>query len=172
MASVDSLGKVTAVSPGAATITASSGTVSASCDVVVSRKYIPVEGVILDVTSADLNVGDSLMIRATVYPDNATDKTILWSSSSDAVASVDSNGTIVALSVGTAIIRATSNNYEASCVIVVNEVDNISSTQLNEFYPVDIYDMKGRLVKKRAFSISNLKEGFYLIKGRKYYISK
>ena len=74
--------------------------------------------------------------------------------------------------VGSAIITATSNGYEASCVVVVSEVNGISFVLVDGTWPVDIYDMTGRVVRKSAYSIADLEEGFYLINGRKYFINK
>ena len=172
VATVDATGKVTAVAVGTATITAQAGDFFVACEVTVDRKVIDVEGVELDVTSVELTRGDSLTIHATVYPADATDKTVAWSSSNEAVACVNSDGTVVALSAGTAIITATSNGYEASCVVVVNEVNGIDLLLMDGSWPVDIYDMTGRIVRKNAYSITDLEEGFYFINGRKYFINK
>ena len=172
VATVDATGKVTAVAVGTATITAQAGDFFAACEVTVDRKVIDVEGVELDVTSVELTRGDSLTIHATVFPEDATDKTVAWSSSNEAVACVNSDGTVVALSAGTAIITATSNGYEASCVVVVNEVNGIDLLLMDGSWPVDIYDVTGRIVRKNAYSITDLEEGFYFINGRKYFINK
>ena len=172
VATVDATGKVTAVAVGTATITAVAGDKTATCEVTVDKKVIAVEGISLDVTSVELTRGDSLTIVATVYPEDATDKTVAWSSSNEAVACVNSDGTVVALSAGTAIITATSNGYEASCVVVVNEVNGIDLLLMDGSWPVDIYDVTGRIVRKNAYSITDLEEGFYFINGRKYFINK
>ena len=165
-------GVVTAKLAGTATITAQAGDKTATCEIFVEKKVVAVEGISLDVTSVELTRGDSLTIVATVYPEDATDKTVVWSSSDEAVACVNSDGTIVALSAGSAIITATSNGYEASCVVVVNEVSGINFMLQDGLWPVDVYDMTGRMVKKNAYSISDLKKGVYLINGRKYFVNK
>ena len=165
-------GKITAVAAGTATITAQAGDITATCEIVVEKKVVAVEGISLDVTSVELTRGDSLRIHATVYPKDATDKTVVWSSSDEAVACVYSDGTIVALSVGTAIVTAASNGFEASCVVVVNEVNGINSMLMDGSWPVDVYDITGRIVKKNAYSISDLKKGIYFINGRKYFVNK
>ena len=165
-------GVVTAVSEGTATITAKAGDMTATCEIFVEKKVIAVEGISLDVTSVELTRGDSLTIHATVYPEDATDKTVEWSSSDETVACVSSDGTVVALSAGTVIITATSNGKEASCVIVVKEINGINFTLMDEAWPVDVYDMTGRIVKKNAYSISDLKKGIYFINGRKYFVNK
>ena len=165
-------GVVTAKSAGTATITAQAGDKTVTCEIFVEKKVVAVEGISLDVTSVELTRGDSLTIVATVYPKDATDKTVVWSSSDEAVACVNSDGTIVALSAGSAIITATSNGYEASCVVVVNEVSGINFMLQDGLWPVDVYDMTGRMVKKNAYSISDLKKGVYLINGRKYFVNK
>lgn len=81
---------------------------------------INVSSIFLDKTSLKLTPGDVRTINATVFPDNATDKTIYWKSSKPSVASVE-NGTVTANSTGTAVITATSADGEvsASCKVTV-----------------------------------------------------
>ena len=80
---------------------------------------IPVSGVALDKTSAELQVGKTLTLTATVTPDNATDKAVAWTSSNDAVATVDANGVVTAKTEGTATITATSGGKTATCTVTV-----------------------------------------------------
>ena len=117
VASVNS-GTVTAVKEGTATITASAGGKSATCTVKVSAKIIAVTSVSLDKASLSMQVGETETLTATVKPDDATDKTVVWTSSDDAVASV-SNGKITALKSGKAIITAKSGTFSAECVVTV-----------------------------------------------------
>ena len=82
---------------------------------------IIVSGVTLDMSSLTLYVGSTDTLTATVLPDNAPDKTVTWSSSNNAVATVDEKGAVKAVGVGTAVITATTNNggKTASCTINV-----------------------------------------------------
>ena len=75
-------------------------------------------------SSAVLFEGESLLLTATITPDNATDKSIAWSSSNPNVAAVDEEGNVTAIAPGTAIITATANDgsgVSASCEVVVKE---------------------------------------------------
>lgn len=81
---------------------------------------VAVEEVALDKTSATLIVGETLTLTATVTPDNATDKTVSWLSSNDAVATVE-NGTVTAVAEGIATITATAGGRNATCVVTVQE---------------------------------------------------
>ena len=64
--------------------------------------------------------GDIRKITATVLPEDASDKSVRWTTSDESVASVDMNGIVFALGWGTAEITAyTSNNLSAKCNIVV-----------------------------------------------------
>lgn len=81
----------------------------AETKVTVSTK---VEKIELDQTKGSLKVGNSVTIKATVTPDEATDKTITWSSSDEKVATVDSNGKVTAVASGNAVITATSESNE------------------------------------------------------------
>ena len=79
--------------------------------------------VALDKSSVVLYVGRSEQLIATVLPVNAIDKTVTWSSSNTNVATVDTDGHVTAVSVGSATITATTNdgNLTATCKIMVTE---------------------------------------------------
>lgn len=122
VASVDNNGNVKAIKAGNATITAKSGSVSATCTVSVQAKApteIPVSSISLDKSSLDLAVGDSYKLKATVSPSNATNKTVTWSSSNSSVASVDNDGNVKAIKEGKAAITARSGSASATCNITV-----------------------------------------------------
>ena len=89
-------------------------------------------GVTLSQTTASIKIGESVTLTATVAPDNATDKTVTWSSSAPTIASVDASGKVVALAVGTATITATTTNSKtATCTVEVKpiEAESVSLSQ-------------------------------------------
>ncbi len=111
-------GVVTFVGEGTAEITATAGDVSAVCKVSVKAKTVAVEKVTLDKTSAELTVGDTATLKASVTPDNATDKTVTWTSSDDSVASVK-DGVVTAVKAGKAVITAKAGDQTAECTVTV-----------------------------------------------------
>ena len=87
-----------------------------------------VESVTLDQTSAEVTVGsdtNTVQLTATAAPDNAIDKSIIWSSSNTGVATVDQNGLVTAVGTGTATITATAavgtSTAKATCSVTVNK---------------------------------------------------
>ena len=79
-----------------------------------------VESVTLDKTEGVLTVGNTVTVTATVTPDTATNASVTWSSSDEAVATVDSEGKITAVAPGTATITATSDsNPDANATYAV-----------------------------------------------------
>ena len=86
-------------------------------------------GVTLNKTSADLEVGKTLQLAATVAPSNATDKTVTWSTSNKAVAVVSAKGLVTTKGGGTAVITATTKDgaFKASCKIRVFGKSNVYS---------------------------------------------
>lgn len=117
VATVDG-GKITALKEGTATITAKAGDKTASCKVTVEKKVIAVESVELDKTELELTEGGSATLVATVKPDNATDKTVTWSSSDPEIATVD-GGVVTAVKGGTATITASAGDKTATCAVTV-----------------------------------------------------
>lgn len=111
-------GVVTALAPGTATITAKAGDKEATCVVTVEKKVIAVSGIALDQTAATLTEGETLTLKATVSPDDATDKTVTWSTSDASVATV-ADGVVTAVAAGTATITAKAGEHSATCVVTV-----------------------------------------------------
>ena len=132
VATVDEGGTITAIASGSASITAKTedGGKTATCSVKVNAQAHPVESVELNKTSASLKVGETTTLTATVKPDNASDKTVTWSSSDASVASVE-NGVVTAKKIGTATITAKAGGKTATCSITV-EATPVSSIELDK----------------------------------------
>ena len=76
----------------------------------------------LNKTSASLKATETLTLVATVLPEDATNKSVTWKSSNEAVAIVDANGKVTAVAVGEATITATTadgSNKSATCKVTV-----------------------------------------------------
>ena len=125
VATVDATGKVTAVAEGEATITAKAGDKTATCKVTVKANVVAVTSVKLDKTELALTVGDAaVQLKATVAPDNATDKTVTWSIDKTSVATVDATGKVTAVAEGTATITAKAGDKTATCKVTVCDADS------------------------------------------------
>ena len=117
VATVDENGVVTSVAVGTATITATAGGETATCTVKV---IVPVTGVTLDKANLTLQSNTPVTLNATVAPDNATNKTVTWSSSDTSVATVDNTGKVTAVANGSTTITASCGGYSATCDVTVN----------------------------------------------------
>ena len=93
---------------------------------------VPVTSLIINPTSITLKEGESTTITATVSPSNASNKTVIWSSSNASVANV-SDGKVSAVSPGSAEIYAISddNGMKATCKVTVESNSVIVSDRLN-----------------------------------------
>ena len=136
VATVSENGLVTAKSAGTAIITCTAkdgSNVKATCKVTVT---VPVSGIQLSQTSAALTVGDTLTLTKTIYPSDATNQAVTWTSSSDVVASVDSNGKITAKTAGSAVITCKSvsdNSVVGICNVTVKaKVQTPSEIKVNK----------------------------------------
>ncbi len=119
VATVSSKGKVKGVRTGTATITCTSNAtgLSATCEVTVGS-------VKLDQTEVAVNKGETVTLKATVYPSTLEDKTVTWTSSNTAVATVSSKGKVKGVRTGTATITCTSNatGLSTTCEVTVGSV--------------------------------------------------
>ena len=125
---LDSTGKATVnvktLLPGDVDITYSIEGTTITETTILSVVLVPIveaENITLNVSSAQLEVGKSTTLKATITPENATDKSVTWSSDKESVAAVDNNGKVTAIAKGTAVITASTANGEltATCTITV-----------------------------------------------------
>ena len=129
IAVVNEDGTVTGKTKGTCTITATSvdGGFTATCEVTVLQ---PVEAATLETHGLEMKVGESKDLYCNLLPATADNKTILWQSTDENIATVDKSGNVTALKAGTVYIRAISeDNPEAkdSCkVTVLQPVEGIT----------------------------------------------
>lgn len=99
--------------------------------------YPTAKGISLDRTSANMQIGDSLTLKATVEPTESLD-TVTWSSSDNTVATVDTTGKVTAVGAGQAIITAQAGNGTATCEVIVYEVESdVEAPVIDTSIPVD-----------------------------------
>lgn len=132
VAAVNESGVVTALRAGTATIVATTEDGGYTASAVVNVKGIPVESISLNHSRFTLPVGGAHLLSAAVSPGNASNRTIVWTSSDPSVATVDANGRVTGAGTGRAIITATTEDggFAASSEATVNryaikEVDNL-----------------------------------------------
>jgi len=134
VATVNNSGLVTGVSVGSATITATTedGGKTATCAVTVQEGTISVTGISLDKSASVLSVNGAEQLTATVAPANATNKSVSWSSSNTAVATVSNTGLVTGVSVGSATVTVTTvdGNHVAICEITV-QTETIAMTGIS-----------------------------------------
>ena len=121
VATVDSDGHVTAVGPGTAiiTVTTDDGAFTDSCEVTVIRDLT---GVVVSPKTLDITIGGTALLTATVQPSDASNKHVSWESSDPTIATVDQNGMVTALKLGTVTITATAGDGQFTDTATVRVV--------------------------------------------------
>lgn len=104
---------------GKVTLTQKGGSLTKTVTVKQAGR-VAVTGVMLNKSSLSLLLGETATLKATVKPDNATDKSVTWSSSNTKVATVDKSGKVTAVAVGTAKITAKAGDKSATCTVTVD----------------------------------------------------
>ena len=80
---------------------------------------VPVREVLLSRTKASVKIGQTITLTAQVLPDNATDKSLTWTSDNEGVARVDAQGVVTGVTEGTARISATAGGKSDRCEVTV-----------------------------------------------------
>ncbi len=126
---VDQNGVVTAVGTGKATVTVSADGVSASCVVTVYEPASKATGIALNDETVSVKKGSAHTLGYTFTP-AGSEAVVTWTSSDENVAIVDIDGTVTALSDGTAVITASIDGASDSCTVTVYTpvvyIENIS----------------------------------------------
>ncbi len=134
VATVDSNGLVTTVAGGTCYITATtvSGGFTAKCLFSVTQDA---SGVALDYTTRNMYIGQTVTLNATVLPETATNRNVVWSSSNSDVVAVTSAGKLTAISRGTAIItvKTVSGGYTATCAVTVGDKVAVTGLTLDSY---------------------------------------
>lgn len=91
---------------------------------------VPVTGVKLIQQNVSLSIDDTQQLSAEVFPQNATNKNVHWSSSDPTIAAVSDSGMVMAVSTGTAIITVATEDEEFvdTCVVEVSRKDSGGSS--------------------------------------------
>ncbi|MDO1511875.1 Ig-like domain-containing protein [Maribacter confluentis] len=179
---------------GVYTVEGVSTTGTYSKQLTIARDNVPVTGLTLGITTANMIVGEQLTIPATIVPSDATDKTVIWSSSDETIATVNEFGTVTALSQGEITITAITadGDYEATSTITVEPIIMLIapnpatfviyvyfySPNPMEISTINIYDAMGRLVKtfndpeatlvegnNYRLLVEELPSGYYFVEG-------
>ena len=124
IATVSENGLVTFLKPGKATIVVKtidggiSGNLIDTCEFYINN---PVTSVDLDYTDITLKMGEEFRLTALVLPEDASDKTVLWSSSDTNVATVNENGMVTAVNSGSATIlcKSADSGETSMCNVTV-----------------------------------------------------
>ena len=117
--SVDQNGNIFGVSSGEATITAiAENGVKGS---ITLNVYSKVEEIKLDIENLTLQEGESYNLKATIYPEDATNKNITFNSENNDIATVDQSGKITAIKEGTTKITVTSQESQNTKNNVIQE---------------------------------------------------
>jgi uncharacterized protein YjdB len=127
VATVNSMGEITAVAVGTTKIAASCGGKSTSFDLTVQTEEsteVAVEELDLGDYESSMNPGDKQLLSVTVLPYNATDTIVTYTSSDTSVATINSMGRIVAVAVGTTKITASCGGKSAEFILKVKEKED------------------------------------------------
>ena len=136
VATVDEEGNITAVAPGTATITITTadGGKTATCEVTVTPKVVPVEGIAFTKEQVSVVEGEKVLLYVSFTPKNASDKRVTWSSSDTGVATIDTKGNVTGVKPGTATItvKTTDGGKTATCVVnVTKKPTPVSGVKIN-----------------------------------------
>jgi uncharacterized protein YjdB len=116
---------------------------------------VPVSGVSLDTASVELEIDETLQLNATVSPENATNKEVIWRSDAEQVAEVSETGLITAIAKGTAniIVETKDGALKDTCRVTVKVIGTgIGTTGSNQPSQVWYADDALRLVNLEGYT--------------------
>ena len=145
VATVNAKGKITAKKKGKAVITVISKANKKKTVKIKVTVGTPVTKVKLNKTKANLNVGKSLTLKATVTPKKASSKAVVWKSSNKKVATVTGKGVVKAKKAGTVKITATAKDgsgKKATCKVTVKKAAIVKPDNPAPVIPLSIQSMK------------------------------
>ncbi len=165
-------GIITAIGAGTSTVTARTldGKVSDSIEITV---YSKVTNISLSKEKLELLVGAKTRIVANVLPEDASNKTVIWSVKNPEIASITEEGTVTAKSAGTTeiIAKSSNENIQAKCTLTVKQINEDIILEIDKSLKVDGDEISKLDVSKNTVSdikeliSTNLTMEFYNSKG-------
>ncbi len=153
IATVDVNGMVRGVSNGTAVIGCKTvvGGYKATCRVTV--KTAP-QSIILSYGANSIYTSESFQLKATVFPETTTDKTVVWSSEDKDVATVSSDGKVTGVGRGTTVIncKTPDGSISASCTVTVKKKTHVQNIELS--FGDETNYTKHTLYKGQSFKLS------------------
>lgn len=133
-------GKVAAISVGEAIIkvTATQLGLTASCKIKVNP--VEAETIVLNATNQELKIGEEFQLIAIIEPENTTDKSIVWKSNDNKIATVTEEGLVKAVGVGKAIVTVTSGDVSVTCNIEVEPIQVTGISLSHQDIEIEITD--------------------------------
>ena len=133
---VDNNGIITGIAGGNANIKVKYGNKEAICNINV---VVPVNSISLDKQSVTLDIGESMVLKPIINPEDATNKKVTWSSSDEKIVTVDNNGKITSKDIGTVTITASIEGKIARCTVqsvgyIITEDKKLSSLTIVDYY--------------------------------------
>ena len=113
---------------------------------------VRVTSVKLNVTSKSIAVGESFVLKATVSPSNATMQSVSWSSSDETVATVDADGIVTALKVGSCKITVATDDGNKTATCDVSVSTTVSIEQIAE--GIRVYGIHGAVMVEPTAPVS------------------
>ncbi len=154
VATIDDTGVIQAIKSGETTITVKAEENSVQNQIKINV-YSKVTGIALDQKDIYIAVGDTFKINAYIQPDDADDKTIIYSSSNTEIATIDNNGIITAKTEGETSIIATSNensNIKQECKLTIVRKMEDSEIHIDSSLNVNSLEISGIDYSKNTVS--------------------
>ncbi len=155
VATVNVDGIVTGRGAGTATITATSIEGGYTATKSYTVVYTPVSSVTLNLSSGNVNVGDTLNLTATVNPAKASNKALTWSSTDTTLAKVTTAGRVIGVKEGNVIIRATASDDPTKYAQANIQVANVLATSVALNPATAIIGERDTLLMKYSFVPAN-----------------
>ncbi|MCL2065683.1 MAG: Ig-like domain-containing protein [Candidatus Cloacimonetes bacterium] len=97
--------------------------------------HIPVEKIVLSDTQISLDVGETRKLTATIEPENATNRELIWSSEDEEIATISDDGVITALAYGqvSIFVSVVGSGLSAECIVTVAKPVEFTVTNLEEW---------------------------------------
>lgn len=131
IATINSMGRITAISEGSTNITVKCGSIENGFTLTVKSNEVAVTDIEIGYYDAEMEIGKTQTLVATVLPTSASNQTVTYSSSDASIAAILSTGEIKAITKGTVTITASAGSIAKNIKITVKEEAKVKAEQID-----------------------------------------